>query len=138
MQKLARRDAAPLAEAALELELERHRTAVAVLERLAVPLQVLDTFRPALAAKGVKVSYDLLGLAGGFSRNTVWLNAPLCGSDWGTRLKAALLDLGWKLVECRDLGSYESVELTTTVQRRRCTVRFHADKPKATTGAGAA
>ncbi|MBK1686223.1 hypothetical protein [Rubrivivax gelatinosus] len=137
MQQLARRDAAPLAEAALEHELERHRTALAVLERLAVQLQVLDTFRPALAAKGVKISYGQLSTIGAFDK-VVYLSDPMFAGDWGQRLKAALLELGWKLVECRDHGSYESVKLTTTVDRRRCTLQFTAYKPKAATGAGAA
>ncbi|MBK1711280.1 hypothetical protein [Rubrivivax gelatinosus] len=137
MQQLARRDAAPLAAAALEHELERHRTAVAVLERLAGQLQVLDTFRPALAAKGVKVSYGQVSTTGTFEK-AVYLTEPMFDGDWGMRLKAALLELGWKLVECRDGGSYEAVQLTTTVERRRCTVRFNANKPKAATGAGAA
>lgn len=136
MARLDARAKAPLLDAALEQEHERHRIALETLERLAGQIAVLDTFRAALAEKGVTISYGQLSTLGAFEK-VVYLSDPLFAGDWGMRLKAALIDLGWKLVECRDHGSYESVQLTTTVQRRRCTVRFSATKPKAT-GAGAA
>lgn len=136
MARLDARNKAPLLDAALEQEHERHRIALQALERLAGQIAVLDTFRAALAAKGVTISYGQISTIGGFEK-VVYLTEPMFGGYWGMRLKAALIDLGWKLVECRDHGSYESVQMTTTVQRRRCTVRFSANKPKAT-GAGAA